>query len=154
VPDTSPAGQAPVRKRRTNEEAYEEGHRAALAEMAQQADEARREGYEAGREDGYEAGMADGIARSGAPQAPLFEAAKSVVEQSAHLDETVIRERIGVLEQERDEELSVSDRELLISIARRRKSAERAQQDAVKQLTRPRTRAPREHVDSGDIHLS
>lgn len=127
MPDQMPAGQEPVRKRRTNEEAYQEG---------------------------YDAGLADGIARSAGPQAPLFEAAKHVVEAHTHLDEPELRERLGALEVDRGERLSVPDRELLLSIARRRKAASRAQQDAVRQLVRPRTRAAREHVETGDIHLS
>lgn len=126
MPDQT-TGQEPVRKRRTNEEAWQEG---------------------------YEAGLAEGLARNVGPQAPLFEAAKAVVEANADLDEAIVRARLSDIEQERGEELSRSDRELLLGIARRRKAAGQAQQDAVRQLVRPRTRAAREHVETGDIHLS
>ena len=87
----------------------------------------------------YEQGKADGLAEAKAQQRPpLFEAAKRLTARNWQEDDKTLRAAIGTLEDEYDETLSVADVELVLTIARKRRSAAGAEREAIASLTRPR----------------
>lgn len=105
-----------------------------------------QDGYDAGYKEGYQAGL------TAKAKPNLFNACKQVVEENWQLTENELRGLIGRLESEYGQPLIPADINLVLSYSRRRKSADRAQADAVSSLTKPRTKfETRVQRHDGDI---
>lgn len=87
----------------------------------------------------YERGKADGIVEARAAQRPsLFEQAKRLAARNWSEDDKTLRAAIETLQDEYDDTLSAADVELVLTIARKKRSAAGAEREAIASLTRPR----------------